>query len=112
MAWTRASTWNLNIRYAKQSAGLLAQAACFELKKLLPQPLSQWTAKHTAQSIFLNMDANLKVKDDTIIITFYNAPNSLQLQKHFSNLPAKLAQQGINPKIPWLFNFKLDFRFS
>jgi Transposase DDE domain len=48
MAWSRASTFNLNIRYAKQSAALLAQAACFEFKKLLPKPFKQWTAEHFA----------------------------------------------------------------
>jgi hypothetical protein len=28
------------------------------------------------------------------------------------DLPNKLISQGINPKIPWLYDFKLDFRFK
>jgi len=27
-------------------------------------------------------------------------------------LPEKLAQEGIPPYVPWLYNFKLDFRFK
>jgi len=26
-------------------------------------------------------------------------------------VPEKLAREGVNPEIPWLYNFKLDFRF-
>lgn len=112
MAWTRASTFNLNIRYAKQSAALLAQAACFEFKKILPQPYKQWTAMHTGQSLFLAFDATLKVKEDTIKITYYNVPKNLGIQHFFKNSPDNLAAQGINPRIPWLFDFKLDFDFK
>jgi hypothetical protein len=27
------------------------------------------------------------------------------------NLPEKLKQEGLNPKLPWLYGFELDFRF-
>jgi len=27
-------------------------------------------------------------------------------------MPEKLSSEGINPKIPWLYDFKLDFRFK
>ena len=111
MRWDRASTLNLNIQYAKQTAALIAQAACFELKSLLPQPFSQWTALHTAETCFLGLDGNLKVVGDTIKITFYNVPKELNLHQYFSNLPAKLRQQGINPNVPWLYGFKIDFVF-
>ena len=112
MAWARASTLNLNIRFAKQSAALIAQAVCYEIRKLLPSPYKTWTAKHLAKTIFLDFDGDIKVKNDTIIITFYNAPEELGLKTHFENLPEKLAQQGINPKVPWLYDFKVDFRFK
>ena len=63
MAWNRAATLNLNIRFARQSAALIAQALCFELKKLLPKPYKQWTAKSLAKSIFLEFDGDIKVKE-------------------------------------------------
>jgi len=46
------------------------------------------------------------------IVTFYNVPESLNLRKNYENLPEKLKAEGINPKVPWLFNFKVDFRFK
>ena len=112
MGWSRASTMNLQIRYAKQTAALVAQAACFEFKKLLPAPFKQWTAEHLANECFFGFDGSLKVRDDTILITLYNVPESLGLRQHFSKLPEKLVQQGINPKVPWLFDFKVDFVFK
>jgi hypothetical protein len=54
----------------------------------------------------------VRVKDDTIIVTCYNAPIELNLQENYQGLPAKLASEGINPKIPWLYDYKLDFRFK
>ena len=112
MGWNRAATMNLNVRLAKQTAALLAQAACFELKQLLPQPFSQWTAQHLAKSVFLDFDGSLKVKDDTIVITFYGMPEKLGLHQHYTRLPQRLARSGIDPRVPWLCNFKVDFVFK
>jgi len=112
MGWHRAATMNLNIRYGKLSLGLIAQAATFQLKKKLPSPYRTWTAKHLADSVFRGIDGDLRVKDDTIIVTMYNVPESLNLRQHYENLPEKLERKGVNPMIPWLFDFKLDFRFK
>ena len=54
----------------------------------------------------------LLVIDDTILVTFYNAPNTEQLRLHYENLPDKLEKEGVEPRIPWLYGFKLDFRFK
>ena len=40
------------------------------------------------------------------------AANATLLKPHYEGLPQKLKQQGLNPCIPWLYNFKLDFRFA
>ena len=112
MGWDRAATMNLNIRYGKLSLALIAQAATFQLKKKLPSPYKKWTAKHLADSVFRGIDGDLRVKDDTIIVTMYNVPESLNLRQHYENLPEKLARKGVNPKIPWLYDFKLDFQFK
>lgn len=58
------------------------------------------------------MDGDVRVKDDTIIVTYYNDYQKLGLKKHYENLPEKLSREGINPKIPWLYDYKLDFRFK
>ena len=83
-----------------------------QLKNKLPDPYKQWTANHTATQILTNMEGDLRVKDDTIIVTYYRDYLNLGIEKHYQNLPRILEQEGINPKIPWLFDFKLDFRFK
>lgn len=112
MGFNRASTFNLNIRYGKMSLALLAQAATYELRKKLPKPYSRWNSTHLADALFKKMDRDISVKDDTIFVTCYNAPKELNLQNNYKDLPAKLIAEGINPKIPWLYDYKLDFRFK
>jgi len=112
MGFDRASTFNLNIRYGKMSLALLAQAATYELRKKLPKPYSRWNSTHLADALFKKLDGDIRVKDDTIFVTCYNAPKELNLQNNYKNLPAKLIADGINPKVPWLYDYKLDFRFK
>jgi len=45
-------------------------------------------------------------------VTYYNAPNAEQYRRQFENMPARLAREAIDPRIPWLYDFKLDFRFK
>jgi len=112
MGFDRASTFNLNIRYGKMSLALLAQAATYELRKKLPKPYNRWNANHLADAVFSKMDGDIRVLNDTIIVTCYNAPKELNLKQNYQGLPSKLMAQGINPKIPWLYDFKLDFSFK
>lgn len=60
---------------------------------------------------FFNFDGAISVKDDTILVTCYDVPKELKLQQHYQNLPQKLISEGIDPRVPWLYNFKLDFMF-
>jgi len=75
-------------------------------------PYQGWDALHLSDAMFRGMDGDIRVVDDTIVVTCYNAPIEYQRQKHYQNLPKKLAAEGIRPKVPWLFDFKLDFRFK
>lgn len=112
MGWNRASTFNLNIRYGKQSLAMIAQAAAHQLKNKLPETYKTWTAQHTASEVFTNMEGDVRVKDDTIIVTYYRDHEKLNLKQKLENLPNILEVEGVNPKIPWLFDFKLNFRFK
>lgn len=112
MGFDRASTFNLNIRYGKMSLAMLAQAATYDLRKKLPQPYKIWDSPHLADALFSKIDGDIRVKDDTIIVTTYNMPRELKLHEHYQGLPEKLLNEGLNPQIPWLYNFKLDFRFK
>jgi len=111
MGWRRSSTLNLNIRYARASFALFAQAALHQLRQRFGPPYAHYTAEHFAQDLFGRLDGDLRVHKDTIIVTYYNAPIVEPLKYHYENLPQKLQKEGIDPRIPWLYNFKLDFRF-
>jgi hypothetical protein len=112
MGWNKASTFNLNIKYGKQTMALLAQSAIHQLKNKLPEKYQHWTGGHIASQLFTNMEGDIRVEKDTIIVTFYRDHQDLLLKQHYENLPDKLMAEGVNPKIPWLFDYKLDFRFK
>ena len=91
---------------------LIAQASIHMLRQRLGDPIDKWDAKHLADDFFHGLEGDVRVHKDTIVVTYYNAPNVELLRKHYTDLPNKLELEGINPKVPWLFNYKLDFRFN
>lgn len=112
LGWSRAGTMNLNIRYGHMSMALIAQTTIYQLRKRLGEPYDTWDAKHLANSVFRGIDGDVRIFNDTIVVTFYNAPNVDRLRQCYEDLPSKLAAEKVDPRIPWLFNFKLDFRFK
>ena len=103
---------NLNIQYGKMTMALFAQAASFMMRERIGLPEAQWDAQHLAQGFFRALEGDIRVKRDTIIVTYYNAPNADRMRTHYENLPDRLASEGIQPTIPWLYDYKLDFRFK
>ena len=112
LGWNRGGTLNLHIRYAQMSMALLAQAAIHQFRQRLGAPFSSWDARHLAQSFFAGLDGDVRLRDDTILVTFYNAPHSGPLRHHLEHLPDILSNENVDPRVPWLYNFKLDFRFK
>ena len=112
LGWHRAGTLNLNIRYGHLTLVLVAQGALHQLRQRLGSPFAQWDATHLARNLFEGLEGDVRVENQTIVVTIYNAPNSSLLQHHYEQLPDKLAREGVNPEIPWLYNFKIDFRFK
>jgi len=112
LGWHRTGTLNLNIRYGQMTMALLAQAAIYQLRQRIGPPVAQWDSAHLARNLFQGLEGDIRVEQDTIVVTFYNAPNVELLRAHYENLPAKLQRQSVDPRIPWLYNFKLDFRFK
>ena len=111
MGLNRAFTINLNIRYVNLKMAMMAQAATYELRKNLTQDYKTWDARHLANEVLAWNDGDVRVKDDTIIVTFYGSSKYINKEEYI-DLPNKLQRQGISPKIPWLYDFKLDFRFK
>ena len=112
LGWQRSGTLNLHIRYGHMTMALIAQAAIHMLRQRLGQPIAGWNVEHLARDFFHGLEGDIRIKRDTIIVTYYNAPNADLLRRNYANLPKKLAQEGVNPAIPWLYNYKLDFRFK
>ena len=58
------------------------------------------------------MNQDIRVLDDTVLVTYHNAPDANLLRKHYECLPVKLQAENVAPRIPGLYDFKLDFRFK
>lgn len=110
LGWNRGGTLNLNIRYGQMTMALIAQTAIHQLRQRLPDPYSQWNAEHMAKHIFHGLEGDVRVTDETIIVTYYNAPEALR--HHYQGLPDLLTHENVSPKIPWLYDYQLDFRFK
>jgi hypothetical protein len=93
------------------TTALIAQAVLHQLRRRLGEPCSEWDAGHLAKSLLAGLEGDVRVNEDTIIVTYYNAPNVGQLRQHYEGLPDRLQREHIDPHIPWLYGFKLDFRF-
>jgi len=109
LGWNRAGTMNINIRYGQMTMALLAQAAIHQLRERLSEPYCKWDATHLAKDLFHRLEGDVRVTDDTIVVTYYNAPE--ELRSHYEDLPEKLSQESVDPAVPWLYNYRLDFRF-
>jgi hypothetical protein len=111
LGWDRAGTQNLHIRYGHMTMSLLAQAVTYQLRQRLGEPESTWDSRGLAAKVLAGLEGDIRVEGETIIVTYYNAPNADHLREHYVGLPSRLQAENIDPRIPWLYNFKLDFRF-
>ncbi len=112
LGWKRAGTLNLNVRAGQMSLALVTQTLIHQLRKRLGEPFAKWESLHLAKDLFSGLEGDLRVDHDILVVTYYNAPDASLWKQHFENLPRQLEKEGVNPKIPWLYNFKLDFRFK
>ena len=111
LGWGRAGTMNLNIRYGQMTMALIAQAVLHRLRRLLGEPYCEWDAGHLAKSLLAGLEGDVRVSGNTIVVTYYNAPNVERLREHYEHLPKRLSAEHIDPHVPWLYGFELDFRF-
>jgi Transposase DDE domain len=112
LGWRRAGTMNLNVRYGQMTMALVAQTVIQQFRRRLGDPFDAWDAKHLASGVFRDLSGDIRVRDETIVVTYYNAPNKERLRAEYEDLPTKLAAEGVNPRIPWLYDFQLDFQFK
>lgn len=112
LGWKRAGTQNNNVRYGQLTMALIAQAVIHQFRQRVGPPFDTWDAVHLASAVFRGLDGDIRVERDTIVVTYYNAPNVELLRRHYERLPQKLQDAGISPQVPWLYGFRLDFRFK
>ncbi len=111
LGWDRAGSANLNVRYGQMTMALVAQAAIHQFRQRLGAPAKDWDAEHLARSFLAAMEGDIRVQRDTIVVTYYNAPESDRLRPQYEGLPDKLRAEHVDPRVPWLYGFQLDFRF-
>jgi hypothetical protein len=111
LGWRRAGTQNLHIRYARMSLALIAQAATDMLRQRMDRSLAHWNASHVAAEILGGLEGDIRVRDDTILVTYYNARMPDHLRAQYEGMPDRLEAEHIDPHVPWLYGLKLDFRF-
>jgi len=112
LGWNRAGTMNLHIRYGQMSMALIAQAVIHQFRQRIGDPWSGWDAKHLANAVFRGIEGDVRVSGDTILVTLYSVPEAEKLRPYYERLPEKLRAEQIDPHIPWLYGYKLDFRFK
>ncbi len=74
--------------------------------------MKNWSAESMAERLFSSIDGDIRVRGDTILVTLYNAPSYSYFKEHYINMPKRLEAEGTDPRVPWLYNFKVDFRFK
>ena len=97
---------------ASKISRLSRTVRCARRVTTLGEPINGWNANHLAKDLFQGLDGDVRVKRDTILVTYYNAPNQKLLRTHYQDFPDKLTDEHIDPHVPWLYGFKLDFRFK
>ena len=45
------------------------------------------------------------------MVTFYGAKELQPYREQFEHLPERLRAENVDPRIPWLYDYPLDFRF-
>jgi hypothetical protein len=111
LGWNRAGTCNLNIRYGQMTMALIAQAAIDGIRKRLAPPATNWDARHIATAYFEGLEGDVRVDGDTILVTYYNAPDADRLREHYEGAPARLRAEKVDPHVPWLYGFQVDYHF-
>ena len=53
----------------------------------------------------------VRLRGDALLVTYYVASNVNQLRLYYEDLPSRLAEEGLAPEVPWLYGYKLVFRF-
>lgn len=94
---------NLNIQYGKMNMALLAQVAIPMMPLRIGPPMAEWDAEHMVIDLFSGLESDIRIKYDTLIVTYYITSNSLLMKSHYEKLLDKLISEGTRLSIPSLY---------
>lgn len=58
------------------------------------------------------LQAHVKLEADTVVVTFEKFNTQYLIEPLFENLNKKLEAIGVDPRVPWLNNHKIEIRFK
>lgn len=64
------------------------------------------------REVLKDLGAYVKLREDTIVVTFDLFDHQYLLEPIFRDIEEKLKEHRVDPRIPWLSNYKLDFGFT
>ncbi len=70
-----------------------------EVRSIKPD-LNKSTIIKSTEKILTTMEGDIRVKGDTIIITYYKNHEKLGLKHLYQNISQQLEKENISPKIP------------
>ena len=77
---------DLHIRYGQMTCALIAQTVIHQLRLRLGSPCASWDAGHPDNHLFTGLEGDVRICDDIILVTYYNAPQVDLLRSQFEHL--------------------------
>ena len=103
---------NLNAIQMTLSLRLLAFQVFDNFRNDLGAPYNRKTAKIIHREFIDGVQGQIQLKGDTIMIKIFGFEHEAAAASIFTNLENKLRSTNVDPRIPWLGNRKLAFKFN
>ena len=107
----RLPSLNLNAVQASLSLRLLAFQALDNLRKDLGAAYRNKTPRLIHREFIDGVQGTVQLRRDTIEVSVYGFEHQRAAAKTLTDYDAKLEAKGIDPRIPWLGNRRLRFKF-
>jgi len=98
-------------QFTRRWAGFATAKLPYQMVRSATEPIFQFAQRTGERPDDYRFGAFLSTTDRDIVVTYYNAPNVERLREQYEHLPERLSAEHIDPHVPWLYDFELDFRF-
>ena len=107
----RLPSLNLNAIQTMLCFRLVAYHVMDNLRNGLGEDYASKTPESIYREFISGVQGRIELKSDTIVVHVYNFKHEHAIASIMSNLEVKLEKANVNPRIPWLGNRRLAFRF-